>query len=132
MSANRFSTLTAYRFRKHFSESKFWDKIKKEATKAGATVIHIALMLYYVLTSRKVSLRDKTLILGALGYLILPADLIPDLLPAIGYSDDLTALVTVFNIVKHNIDDDIRQRAQRKVSELLGELPSDTFRPPEA
>lgn len=130
MPSNKFSTLTAFRFRKYFSESKFWDKLKKEAVKAGATVIYIALMLYYVLVSRRVSLRDKALIVGALGYLILPTDLIPDLLPAIGYSDDLTALVTVFNVVKHNIDDDIRQRAQSKVRELLGKVSPDTFHLP--
>lgn len=125
-----FNRLTAFRFKKYFSESKFWDKIKKEATKAGITVIYMALMLFYVLTSRRVSFRDKSLIIGALGYLILPTDLIPDLLPSIGYSDDLTALITVFNVVKHNIDDNIRQQAQKKVQELLGNIPPDSFHLP--
>ncbi|MBR1792462.1 MAG: DUF1232 domain-containing protein [Bacteroidales bacterium] len=130
MTGKEFSTHNASGFKKYFSESSFWSKLKKEAAKAGATVLYVALMLYYVMTARQVPIKDKALILGALGYLILPTDLIPDLLPAIGYSDDLTALITVFNIVKKNIDDNIRQQAQDKVRELLGDVSQDSFQLP--
>lgn len=38
--------------------------------------------LYYMLQDDKVSLQHKTYIVGALGYFILPIDLIPDGIPA--------------------------------------------------
>jgi uncharacterized membrane protein YkvA (DUF1232 family) len=37
----------------------------------------------------------KALIVGAIGYIILPIDLIPDITPAIGYSDDLASAAGV-------------------------------------
>ncbi len=37
----------------------------------------------------------KALIIGAIGYIILPLDLIPDLTPVIGYSDDLASAAGV-------------------------------------
>ena len=33
----------------------------------------------------------KVLAIGAIGYIILPVDLIPDVLPAVGYTDDLAS-----------------------------------------
>jgi len=33
----------------------------------------------------------KALVIGAIGYIILPVDLIPDVLPAVGYTDDLAS-----------------------------------------
>jgi len=33
----------------------------------------------------------KALVIGAIGYIILPADLIPDVMPAIGFTDDLAS-----------------------------------------
>ena len=37
----------------------------------------------------------KALILGAIGYIIFPIDLIPDLLPVVGYSDDVASAAGV-------------------------------------
>ena len=125
-----FSLQNVEKYEKNYSNDNFWDKMKREACKAGGTVVYVALQLYYLMTSRDVPIKDKTLIIGALGYLILPTDLIPDLMPAIGYSDDLTALIAVFNLVKRNINDDIRFRAREKTKELLGTIDNNTFKFP--
>lgn len=37
----------------------------------------------------------KALIVGAIGYIVLPLDLIPDFLPAVGYTDDLASAAGV-------------------------------------
>jgi len=37
----------------------------------------------------------KALIVGAIGYIILPIDLIPDMIPAVGYADDLASAAGV-------------------------------------
>jgi uncharacterized membrane protein YkvA (DUF1232 family) len=37
----------------------------------------------------------KALIIGAIGYIILPIDLIPDMLPVVGYTDDLASAAGV-------------------------------------
>ena len=127
MENDEFSVQTAERFEKEYSEEKFWDKLKRSAAKAGAAVVYVALQLYYVMLSGRVSLRDKALIIGALGYLILPIDLIPDAFLVVGFADDLTALMTVYRLVKTNIDEEIRNKAKGKTCELIGKTELDDF-----
>ena len=122
-----FTTEKAERYEKEYSEDGFWNKLKNNASRAGATLVYAALQLYYVMLSSKVPLRDKAIIAGALGYLILPTDLIPDLLPAVGYADDLSALIAVFNRVKVNISDEIKEKARQKTIEIMGDVSTSTF-----
>jgi uncharacterized membrane protein YkvA (DUF1232 family) len=42
---------------------------------------------------------------GGLLYFILPADLVPDFIPAIGYLDDLAVLTTIMNSLHKEISD---------------------------
>lgn len=72
---------------------KFFSKIKKHAKKIGAKIIYYALILFYTLQEPSVPFKAKAIIIGALGYFITPFDLIPDITPAIGYVDDLKALL---------------------------------------
>ena len=68
-------------------------------------------MLYYTLQSDNVSLKDKAIIVGALGYLISPIDVIPDAIPIAGLTDDLSVLIYVINKVWNNVGDDVKQKA---------------------
>lgn len=88
------------KYQGNYSESGFWNKVKKVALKAGAKVIYVALILYYELADPNVSPKEKAIIIGALGYFILPLDLIPDAIPVLGFSDDLAALVAAYGYVK--------------------------------
>ena len=106
----------------HYTEDGFWSKIKAIAGKSttARTVIEKAVALYYVLTSNQVELKDKAVIVGALGYLILPVDLIPDVILAIGLTDDLAALTIAYNMVKKNINADIQRQVDQKMANLFG------------
>ena len=90
-------------YQKYYSESGFWKKLGKVAIVAGSRLIYCALLLYYVLKSPDVLIKDKAMIIGALGYFILPVDLIPDFIPVAGYADDMAALVACYNAVKDNV-----------------------------
>lgn len=87
----------------HYSESGLWDKIKRVAKKAGCKVIYAVLLCWYVLRDENVSNTDKAKIIGALGYFILPIDLVPDVIPVVGYSDDLAALIWALHSVWKNV-----------------------------
>ena len=65
------------RYGTYFSEKSFWKKIERVAKKVGATVLRPVFTLYYMLQDEKVPLQHKAYIIGALGYFILPFDLIP-------------------------------------------------------
>lgn len=114
------------KFRKFFTESDFWDKIQKVARKAGIKISYAALLLYYVLRSPATPSSDRMKIIGALGYFILPVDLIPDYLPVIGFSDDLAALTWALYSVAKNITPEVKVQAQEQLGKWFKDyLPSD-------
>jgi uncharacterized membrane protein YkvA (DUF1232 family) len=51
----------------------------------------------------------KALIVGAIGYIILPVDLIPDMLPVVGYTDDLASAAGVVLAVAAYSDFDLKK-----------------------
>lgn len=85
----------------------------------GAKVLYPALQLYYLLQSKEVPVKAKTLIIGALGYLILPADLIPDFIPAMGFTDDLTAIFLALRAVSKYLTPEIKEQARKQTHRLL-------------
>lgn len=106
---------------KHYNEDGFWDKIKKYAKKAGLKVIYLALVLYYTANAETTSLSKKGIIYGALGYFILPIDLIPDAIPVVGFSDDLAALVGCVAAVASCITPEIKNQAEGKLTAWFGD-----------
>lgn len=108
------------RYQSNYSESGLWKKVKSVAKKAGIKTIYMVLLLHYVLKSPDVPLEDKARIYGALGYFILPIDLIPDFIPAVGYSDDVAALAFALHAVWKNVTPEIKEQAQRKLREWFG------------
>ncbi|MBD5192053.1 MAG: DUF1232 domain-containing protein [Bacteroidales bacterium] len=99
-------------YSRHYNEKDFFDKIKKVASKAGAKAIFVAYTLFYSLETAPIT--DKLMIIGALGYFILPTDLIPDFIIGLGYTDDLAAMLIVYNRLKANINDEVEDRARRE------------------
>ena len=106
----------------HFDENAFWEKLKKFARKAGFQVCYAALLLFYVLKSPTTSGKDRAKIIGALGYFILPIDLIPDFIPVAGYTDDLAALVWGVYCVIKSITPEVKAQAAAKLHEWFGDF----------
>ena len=100
-----------------FSQTEFVEKISKVAKRAGAKLVYAALILFYTLQSDKISIKDKAIIIGALGYLISPLDVVPDAIPIAGLSDDLAVLIYVLKLVWTDVDPSIKERAEKKLSQ---------------
>ena len=91
------------------------------ALQNGAKMVYAALILYYTLESDKVALKDKAMIIGALGYLISPLDVIPDAIPIAGLSDDLAVLIFVLHKVWGDVSEDAKQKAHDKLAQWFDE-----------
>lgn len=104
-----------------FSQSEFVEKISRIAKRAGAKLVYAALILYYTLQSDHVSKTDKAIIIGALGYMISPLDVIPDAIPIAGLTDDLAVLLYVLKKVWTDIDPAIVEQAKSKLSKWFDE-----------
>ncbi|MBR5688809.1 MAG: DUF1232 domain-containing protein [Prevotella sp.] len=104
-----------------FSSKGFVDKISRIAKRAGAKLVFAALVLYYSLHSKKVSVKDKAIIIGALGYLISPLDAIPDAIPIVGLGDDMAVLAYVLKKVWDQITDEAKDKAKEKLAKWFDE-----------
>ena len=109
----------------YFSEQKFTEKIARFAKRLGIKAVYWAFVLQYALFGSNVSGKDRAIILGALGYLILPVDLIPDFIPGVGLTDDVAALTFAVWKVMRNITPEVRSKADAKVRELFGDYDKD-------
>ncbi len=107
-------------YAKQFSENDLWTKLRGFAAKAGAKLVYIVLCLFYALDT--ISVKEKLIVMGALGYFIFPTDAIPDIMPGIGFSDDLAALLAVFNGLRSGIKPESVGHAQDKLTEWFGEI----------
>lgn len=109
------------KYEKYYSEQGLANKLKKHARAAGIRIVYTVLLLFYAVQSPKTPLRIKAQIYGALGYWILPLDLVPDFLPGLGYVDDLSALGLALVSAARNIDDEVRAKAKERLVKLFGE-----------
>jgi len=103
-----------------YSGPRLWQTLKKVAARAGRNMLRSALMLFYCLKDRDTPTWAKGVIVGALGYLILPADLIPDIIPGAGYGDDWGAIVAALVTVAAYIKDEHKTKANAQVERLFG------------
>ena len=108
-------------YAKDYSESSFWEKVKGNVSAIGLTVIYKAFQLYYVAQSDTCPVKIKAGIIGALGYLISPVDLVPDLIPMVGYSDDAVAIAFAITAAQMYITDEVKYKAKERIREILGD-----------
>ena len=93
------------KYQKHFDKNlalKLLVKLRKSTRNkpkiiAGATGAIVVTLgsLISALDNPATPTHMKALIIGAIGYIVFPLDLIPDLTPVIGYSDDLASAAGV-------------------------------------
>jgi len=107
-------------FGKSYTDKSFWGKLKKFAISAGKDVIEKALTLYFCMQDADTPAWAKTIIVGALGYFIVPADAISDLLPLVGFTDDLGALAMALGIVAMHVKKEHLEKARQKLSVWFG------------
>lgn len=110
------------RYSQHFSEKSLWEKIKKYSKDAGSKVVYAVLLLFFTMQDKSVSIKSKLSIAAALGYFILPTDVIFDLTPIIGYSDDLGVLLFALSHISKSITPEIKEKARTKLHDWFGEV----------
>lgn len=88
-------------------------KIARVAKRAGRTVIEKALLLYYAVRSPATPAWARRVIYGALAYLVLPLDALPDFIPGVGYTDDLSVLAAALAAVAYYITPEVKQQAEQ-------------------
>jgi uncharacterized membrane protein YkvA (DUF1232 family) len=89
---------------------RFWAKVKRVA--AELPFIEDLLTAYYCAFDRETPLQVKAALVGALAYFVLPYDLVPDMLPVLGFADDAAVLATAIRMVAAHIRPEHRDAAR--------------------
>ncbi|MEL6926728.1 MAG: YkvA family protein [Bacteroidota bacterium] len=113
------------KYNSQFSEAKFWRKLKNFFRQIGMKTSYAALLLFYAYRRNDTPAWAKNIVIGVLGYLISPIDMLPDLTPIIGYTDDLGILGFGLVTIAGYINMDVKIKARKKVKDWFGELDHD-------
>ena len=109
------------KYEQHYGDSSFLDKVTKYGKLIGITALYKAVQLWFVLQKPDVPAGTKAVIMGALGYLIAPLDFLPDLLPVLGYTDDMVAITFALIKVQGYIDEEVERKSKKLLTKIFGE-----------
>src|SRR6185503_11305180 len=74
----------------------FWAKVRRVA--AALPFTEDLLAAYYCAFDRATPRHVQAALIGALAYFVLPFDFIPDVMPALGFTDDAAVLATAVKL----------------------------------
>lgn len=113
----RVNTDAASAYVKDYSDNGLWEKLLSFAKTIGCEGVRNALRLYYVLDDPNLPVKYKAIIYGALGYFISPIDIIPDIIPMVGFTDDIAMLAAALAVVGMHITAEVKARADAKLAD---------------
>jgi uncharacterized membrane protein YkvA (DUF1232 family) len=95
----------------------FWAKMRRVA--ANLPFAEDALAAYYCAFDRDTPAHVKTALIGALAYFIMPFDIVPDLVPLLGYTDDAAVLAAAIRMVATHLRPEHRAAARDTIQREL-------------
>jgi uncharacterized membrane protein YkvA (DUF1232 family) len=94
----------------------FWPKIRRTVAKVPFAAE--ALSVWYCAKDEETPTAAKGMMLAALAYFVLPADVIPDFIAGLGYTDDAAVFATLMTLVGRNLKPRHRDAARRSIKRL--------------
>jgi uncharacterized membrane protein YkvA (DUF1232 family) len=94
----------------------FWAKAKRVA--AQLPFAEDLLAAYYCAFDQATPLHVKAALVGALAYFVMPFDVMPDVLPLLGYTDDAAVLVAALRLVSGHMLPEHRDAARMALARI--------------
>lgn len=108
-------------YAEHYDENRFRGWALRWARSLGAKALQPVLELHGVLKSPTTPVRDKLVALTALGYCVLPIDVIPEaVMLAAGLGDDLAVVATALALLRRHVTPEISAAAKARAETLVG------------
>ena len=95
--------------------------LNRAFSKAGLDVVSRVLQLYYLAKSPELPAWAKASVFAALGYFVLTPDAVPDLVPVMGFADDLVVLSSALAGLSAHLSPEIRAQVRQKLVQWFGE-----------
>ena len=97
----------------------FWSKLRRFA--ATLPFAEDLLAAYYCAFDRDTPRHVQAALIGALAYFVLPFDIIPDMMPVLGFTDDAAVLATAVKLVSSHMRPEHRDAARQAIARGLAE-----------
>jgi len=94
----------------------FWRKVRQVA--AGLPFAEDLLAAYYCAFDAETPLQVKAILVGALAYFVLPFDVVPDMLPLVGFTDDAAVLLTAMRTIAAHLRPEHRDAARQALARM--------------
>ena len=97
----------------------FWSKARRVASRLPFAEDLLA--AYYCAFDRHSPMQVRAALLGALAYFVMPFDVMPDVMPLIGFTDDAAVLAAAIRMVAAHLRPEHREAARRALARGLDE-----------
>lgn len=99
-------------------QARFWDKVR--ATLGRVPFVEDAVAAYFCTRDPQTPARAKAVLLGALAYFVMPADMVPDFVAYLGFTDDAAVLAAAVRSVAPHVTEAHRARARSALAAETG------------
>lgn len=94
----------------------FWPKMRRVV--AHVPFADQALAVWYCASDPQTPFAARGMMMAALAYFVLPADAIPDIVPALGYTDDAAVFAALMTLIGRNLKPRHQAAAKAAVARL--------------
>ena len=107
--------------------AKVWGRISRHSSEIGQQTAYALMLMYYAFRSKRIPLYARSIVFGTFGYFLAVFDTVPDLIPLIGYTDDLGVLSFGLVTIAAYINDDVRIQARKAVRRVFPTMDLETL-----
>ncbi|MDK9695164.1 MAG: YkvA family protein [Siculibacillus sp.] len=94
---------------------RLWSTVKRAAR--SIPFMEDVVAAWYCALDPATPTRVRAVLLAALAYFVAPIDVMPDLLPLVGFGDDAGVLMAAITLLRAHITDDHREAARKAMAE---------------
>ncbi|MEM7021319.1 MAG: YkvA family protein [Pseudomonadota bacterium] len=97
-------------------EKRFWRKVRRVLARIPFAEDLVA--AYHCAMDRDTPAYVRAVLFGALAYFVLPADLVPDMLAGLGFTDDASVIAAAIAAVGRHLEPKHREQARRSLERM--------------
>lgn len=105
-----------------FDHQKVLALLQSYVRQAGTQAVYAVLLLYYAHQRPETPSWAKRMVLGTLAYVLAPIDVIPDLSPFFGFTDDIGILMFGLVSIAGHITDEVKADARNKIHKWFSKV----------
>jgi len=99
-----------------------WTRIARNSKAIGQQTVYALMLMYYAFRRKGIPIYARSIVIGTFGYFLVVFDTVPDLIPLIGYTDDLGVLSFGLVTIAAYINDEVRIKARKAVRKVFPQL----------